>query len=104
MKLDNSNLSIIVNGYPDDPIELRPFDVIFMCQNIWKWWCKGQFIPMSQNALYEVTVSQQLGGEKTLWETTIKLELCVSEYEKIANDVILLGFRGMVLDLIAEMA
>ncbi len=33
MKLDNNNLSAIVNGYLYDPIELRPFDKIFTCQN-----------------------------------------------------------------------
>ncbi len=62
MKLDNSNLSAIVNGYVGDLIKLRPFDKILTCQNIWKWWCKVGFIPMSQNALYDDKVRQQLGG------------------------------------------
>ena len=31
VKLDNNDLSAIVNGYPDDPIELRPFNKIFTC-------------------------------------------------------------------------
>ncbi len=63
MKLDNSNLSAVVNEYPEDPIELRAFDKIFTCQNIWKWWCKVGFIPMSWNELYDDKVRLQMGGE-----------------------------------------
>ncbi len=86
VKLDNNDLSAIVNGYPGDPIELRPFNKIFTRQNILKWWCKVGFIPMSRNALNDNKVRQQLGGETAaVGDNNQKLELLVSEYEKIAN-------------------
>ncbi len=44
MKIDDSDLSGIVNGFPDDPIL---FDSTFTRQNVWKRWCKVVFIPMN---------------------------------------------------------
>lgn len=43
VKIENCDLSAIVNGYPDDPFELWPFDKIFTRAIIWKWWCKVGF-------------------------------------------------------------
>ncbi len=51
VKLDNGNLCGVVNGFPGDPIALRPFDCYFSCANIWKWWCNVGFMPMTRNAL-----------------------------------------------------
>ncbi len=79
-------MSAVVNGYSGDPIELRPFDKIFTCQNIWKRWCKVRFISMNWNALYDNKVRQQLGGKTaTVGDNNKKLEFLVNEYEKIAN-------------------
>ncbi len=64
VKIDNFNLSAIVNGNPGDLIELWLFDKIFTCANIWKWRYKVEFISMSRNALNDYKVHQQLGGEK----------------------------------------
>ncbi len=56
VKVNATDLSAIVNGFPGDPIELRPFDRIFTRKNIWSWWCKVGFIPMNRNALNDEKV------------------------------------------------
>ncbi len=63
------------------------------------------FIPMSWNVLYDDKVRLQLEGETaTVGDKNKKLEVLVSEYEKFANKVTLLGFRGGVLDVEVEIA
>ncbi len=64
VKIDNCYLSAIVNRFPGDPIKLHPFDNIFQCKNIWKWWCEVGFIPMNRNILYKDKARQELVGEK----------------------------------------
>ncbi len=64
IKIDNTDLSAIVNGYPDDPIEQRAFDNNFTSHKNWKWWCKDGFLPMKRNALYDEKVHQQLWGNE----------------------------------------
>mmetsp|Transcript_18820 Transcript_18820/g.39497 ORF Transcript_18820/g.39497 Transcript_18820/m.39497 type:complete len:132 (+) Transcript_18820:226-621(+) len=61
VKVDNCDLSAIVNGFPGDPVELRPFDRVFTQQNIWSWWCKVRFLPMNRNLLKDGKVRQQFG-------------------------------------------
>ncbi len=60
---DNTYLAAIENGYQGDPIKFQPFDRVFTCENIWKWWCKVGFIPKTCNTLYDQQVQQQLGGK-----------------------------------------
>ncbi len=103
VKIDNNDLSAIVNGFPDDPIELRPFDKIFNSTNIWKWWCKVGFITMNQNALYDDKVRQQLGGEKAaVGDYGKRLKILAQDYEMAANEVTEMGFNGEILDLEME--
>ncbi len=105
VKINNCDLSSIVNGFPGDPISLRPFDKIFTRQNIWLWWCKVGFIPMNRNTLNDDKVRQQLGGEKaSVGDQGQRLQLLVDDYEKAAAEVNELGFRGEVLDLELEVA
>ncbi len=61
VKVDNCDLSAIVNGFPGDPIELHPFDRVFTRQNIWSWWCKVGFLPMNRNSLNDDKFRQQFG-------------------------------------------
>ncbi len=95
IKIDNNNLSAIVNGFPGDPVELRPFNSIFTWQNIWKWWCKVGFIPMTFNALNNEKVRQQLGGATAaVGSNRRKIELLYNDYERIALEIMTLGFMG----------
>ncbi len=58
---------------------------------------------MSWNVFNDDKARQQFGGETAaVGDNNKKLELLVSEYAKIANEVMLLGFRGEVLDLEVE--
>ncbi len=58
-------MSVIVNGFPVNPIELCPFDCLFAWQNIFSWWHKVGLLPMIWNVLNDEEVRQQLGGDKT---------------------------------------
>ena len=49
--IGNPDLPRIVNGFPGDPIQKRPFDFVFTKENIWGWWKKVGFMPMSRNSL-----------------------------------------------------
>ncbi len=94
VKIDNCNLSEIVNGFPGDQIELCLFDNIFQSKNIWKWWCKVGFIPMNRKALYNDKVRQQLGGEKVTagdqGENFILLCFLQYTYHSIIQNILLL--------------
>ena len=56
--LDRYDLSFIVNGKKDDPIELRIFDFTFTKELIWKAWCNIGFIPMNSKCLENFKVRQ----------------------------------------------
>ncbi len=51
VSISNADLFFIVNGFPRDPIELKPFDSIFTRPKIWPWWVKVGFLPMTGNAV-----------------------------------------------------
>ncbi len=94
-----------MNGYPGDPIELRPFDYVFHRTNIWNWWCKVGFIPMTRNAIYDEKVCQQLGGgSAAVGDYGQKIEVLVKDYEKVAHEITQLGFKGELLDIEVEVA
>ncbi len=60
---------------------------------------------MSRNTLYNDKVRQQLVGEKAaVGDNNKKLELLLIEYEIISSKVILLGYKGGVLDLEVEIS
>ncbi len=44
---NSTDLSVIMYGFQNDPIEQHPFDHIFNQKNIWSWWFKVRFIPMN---------------------------------------------------------
>ncbi len=105
VKIDNCDLSAIVNGFPGDPIELRPFDKIFTRKNIWSWWCKVGFIPMNRNALNNDKVRQQLGEyTAAVGGQGERLKILVEDYNKAAQEVTNLGFKGDYLDLEMDVA
>ncbi len=105
VKIDNSTLSVIVNGYPGDLIELCPFDSIFTHNNIWKWWCKVDFIPMNCNSLRDEKVCQQLGGPSVaVGDHGRNIKLLVKDYKWIAEEVTNLGFKGEMLNIEIKVA
>ncbi len=92
-----------MNGFPDDPIELPPFNKIFSCSNIWKSQCKVGFISMNQNALYDDKVQQQLGGGKAAFgDYSKQLLILAKDYKNVAKEVTEIGFNGDLLYLKVE--
>ena len=97
--IGNPDLPNIVNGFPGDPIEKRPFDFTFMKEKILSWWKKVGFLPMSRNDLNHNKVRWEMGAGGAPKEATIRLELLVKDYEECARMLNARGFNGGVLDL-----
>jgi len=97
--LGNRDLARIVNGSPNDPIELRPYDYIFTLENIIATWIKVGFMPMTANAVNDPKVMYELGEGGALEDASRRLKLLVKDYEAIATKLTRMGFNGDVLDL-----
>jgi len=61
VNITNRDLSVIVNGYSNNPIELRHFDHCFTKENIIKTWIAVGFLPMMGNAVNDSKVAYELG-------------------------------------------
>ena len=83
VKIGNSDLPFIVNGLPDNPIEMRPFDRYFYRTRILSYWIARGFLSMTQNAVNNPKVRYELGEGGTLEEASNRLELLVSDYEEL---------------------
>ncbi len=75
VKLEGNDLAFIVNGRPDDPIELRPFDFTFTKERIWKSWCNIGWIPMIRKCFEHPEVRKEsslaalMKKRRTKWKT-----------------------------------
>ncbi len=88
MKINSNDMWAIISSYPRDPIKLQSFDQIFTCWNIWKWWCKGRFIPMNWNTLFDEQVQYQLDRDvAAVGDGGKKIEMLVQDSKKIAQEV-----------------
>ena len=83
VNLTNTDLGAIVNGFPTDPIELRPFDYIFTRENIWSWWCKVGFMPMNRNSSNDDKVRHELGECGATEEKKEKIKILVEDYKNL---------------------
>ena len=61
VKLSNLDLGHVINGFPGDPVELRPFDFCFTQEKIIKTWIKVGFMPHTGNAALDHKVRHELG-------------------------------------------
>ncbi len=55
------DLANLVNGWPDDPVELRPFDYHFTKEGIIRSWIAVGFLPMTGRATQDLKVRHELG-------------------------------------------
>ena len=97
--LGNKDLPNIVNGYPNDPVKLRPFDKTFTRENIVKWWKAVGFLPMNRNALNDPKVRWESGEGGAPKEATERIDLLEKDYKEGAQRLSKMGFNGEVLDL-----
>lgn len=99
VSLGNDDLSAIVNGFPGDPIDARPFDKYFTRANIISWWVKVGFLPMTRASLNDPKVRIELGEGGAPEEDGKRLELLVEEYEQAERTLTRLGFNGRILNV-----
>ena len=57
----NFDLGNLVNGWPEDAVELRLFDFHFMMERIIKTWKAVGFLPMTGNAVKDPKVRYEMG-------------------------------------------
>ncbi len=60
VSLLNMDLGNLVNGWPDDPMELQPFNCHFNAERIIKTWIAVGFMPMTGNAANNPKVRYEL--------------------------------------------
>ena len=63
VSLGNLDLANMVNGYPGDAIEDKPFDNSFTRKSTLSWWRKVGFLPMNRSAINDPKVRYELGEE-----------------------------------------
>ena len=97
--IGNNDLGVIVNGFPGDPIHLRPFDKCFTQANIWGWWVKVGLMLMTRNCLNDSKVRYQLGEGRAPTEAGSRIPCLVVDYEQVCVNLTVLGFNSDVLDL-----
>ena len=99
VSFSNLNLANLVNGWPEDPIELRPFDFHFTAEGIIKSWISVGFLPMTGNAVNDSKVRHELGDGGAPPEAAIRMKALSVEYRKTARVLTGMGFNGAVLDV-----
>ncbi len=99
VSLTTSDVSNVVNGYPGDPVDLRPFDFCFTKEKIIKTWIKVGFMPMTGNAALDPKVRYELGGGGAPAESSKRMEKLVEDYKSASKELTEKGYNGKVLDL-----
>ena len=97
--LGNEDLANIINGFPGDPIDLRPFDKVFTQDNIKSWWKNVGFLPMTRNAVNDPKTRWELGEGGAPEEGTARLVILVDDYNVGAKKVEEMGFNKNILSL-----
>jgi hypothetical protein len=99
VNITNFDLSHIVNGFPNDPIELRPFDNCFTKEKIIQNWIAVGFLPMTGNAANDPKVAYELGPGGAPDDAQARIESLVEDYGERSNELTGLGFNGDIFDL-----
>ena len=100
--IGNRDLGNIVNGFPGDPLEKRPFDKCFTKIKIINTWIVVGFLPMTGNAALDPKVCYELGEGGAPEEARKRMELLIKDYEESALELDRLGFNGGVMDVKAR--
>ena len=93
--LENLDLGHMVNGYPGDPIDLRPNGKSFTRPNILKWWRKVGFLPMTRVALNDPKVRWELGDGGAPKEAGKRLALLEEAYREGAAELQVMGHNKL---------
>ena len=80
VKLCNPYLGHVINGFPGDPAELRPFDFCFTKKKIIKTWINVGFMPHTGTVALDPKVRHELGEGGAPQEAQVRLEHLVEDY------------------------
>jgi hypothetical protein len=94
----NFDLTNLVNGWPDDPVELRPFDYHFTKEGIIGSWLAVGFLPMTGKAAEDPKVRHKLGKGGAPPAAARRLAALDKEYKNSAKSLTAMGFNGELLD------
>ena len=95
----NLDLGNLVNGWPDDPIELRPFDCHFNPERIIKTWLAVGFMPMTGNAAKNSKVRYELGEGGAPPDAAVRMSALHESYKKAGYALTDIGLNGAMLDI-----
>ena len=99
VSLSNFDLGNLVNGWPEDPVELRPFDFYFTKERIIKTWKVVGFLPMTGNATKDPKVRYEMGEGGAPADAMNRLDLLHADYRKSAERLTKMGFNGAMFDI-----
>lgn len=99
VRLGNLDLGNIVNGFPGDPIELRPFDYSFQKETIIRTWKAVGFVPMTANAVNDPKVRHELGDGGAPDVVQKRLKALNNDYGGSGKKLDAIGMNGHVLDV-----
>ncbi len=80
--LSNDDISRIINGRPDDPIEKKPFLLCATLRKIFNSWMKVSFVPIIYNALMHKKVLHTLDEGGASIDMTVKLNNVQDSYQR----------------------
>jgi hypothetical protein len=98
VSFSNFDLANLVNGWPDDPVELRPFDYHFTKEGIIGSWLAVGFLPMTGKAAEDPKVRHELGEGGAPPAAARRLAALNKEYIISATTLTAMGFNGELLD------
>jgi len=99
VSFSNFDLGNLVNGWPEDPVELRPFDFHFTKERIIKTWKAFGFLPMMGNATKDPKVRYEMGEGGSPDDATNCLDHLNADYRKSVEALTEMGFNGVIFDI-----
>jgi hypothetical protein len=84
LSLNFDDLSVIVNGLPDDDVSMQPFNLVFTKNKILKSWDKIGFVPFTRKCVQNPKVRTELGqheADGTLENLQVKYNSLVEQAE-----------------------
>jgi hypothetical protein len=100
VSFSNYDLGHLVNGWPDDPIEDRPFDVHFSKKSIIRSHIAVGFMPMTGRAAKDPKVRFEFGPDRAPPADAARMDLLRAEYKEAGEAVTKLGYHGDMLDVV----
>jgi hypothetical protein len=104
VSFSNYDLGNLVNGWPDDPIEDRPFDFHFSKDGIIKSHIAVGFMPMTGRAARDPKVRFEYGPGGAPPDEAGRMEKLREEYQEAAGAMNKLGYNGDMLDVMPHEA